>query len=184
MEDFLLILKMKQGDEHALDRFVRKYYSDILRYCRYHCGDMAYAEDLTQETFLKFFGSIEHYQHAGKAKNYLYTIARNLCINLSTKRSFEVAVEGILEQAADKNDVILLLETRLDMEQALKQLPSEFREVIVLCYFQELKLKEIADILQIGLPLVKYRLKRGKELLKVLLGKEEEHEAGKRIEGI
>ena len=46
-------------------------------------------------------------------------------------------------------------------------------------YFQDFKLKEIADILQIGLPLVKYRHKRAKEELKRLLGEEDSHEPGK-----
>lgn len=54
---------------------------------------------------------------------------------------------------------------RLDMEQALHSLPEELREVVILYYFQELKQKEIAKILGIGLPLVKYRLKRAKEML-------------------
>lgn len=53
MNDFLLILQMKQGNEKAFDKFVRKYYAEILSYCRYHCLDQAEAEDLTQETFCK-----------------------------------------------------------------------------------------------------------------------------------
>lgn len=52
LNDFLLILQMKQGNEKAFDKFVRKYYAEILSYCRYHCLDQAEAEDLTQETFL------------------------------------------------------------------------------------------------------------------------------------
>lgn len=52
--DFLLIRKMKQGDDNALDLFVRKYYQEILSYCHYHCSDKTYAEDLTQETFIRF----------------------------------------------------------------------------------------------------------------------------------
>ena len=53
--DFWLIQKMKHGDENAFDVFVRKYYKKILDYCFYHCMDKSYAEDLTQETFVRFF---------------------------------------------------------------------------------------------------------------------------------
>ena len=42
--DFLLIQKMKQGNEQAFDTFVRKYYNEILKYCSYHCFDTQYAE--------------------------------------------------------------------------------------------------------------------------------------------
>ena len=48
--DFLLIRKMKQGDDNAFDLFVHKYYQEILSYCYHHCFDQTYAEDLTQET--------------------------------------------------------------------------------------------------------------------------------------
>ena len=58
------------------------------------------------------------------------------------------------------------------MEEALEKLSEGLREVVVLYYFQELKLSEIADILKIGLPLVKYRIKRAKTLLKEYLEQE------------
>ncbi len=44
--DFLLIQRMKRGDESAFDIFVRKHYEKILKYCSYHCLDTSYAEDL------------------------------------------------------------------------------------------------------------------------------------------
>ena len=66
------------------------------------------------------------------------------------------------------------VDCRLDMEEALRRLPGEFREILILYYFQERKQREIADILGIGLPLVKYRLKQAKEQLGELLGKERE----------
>lgn len=79
--DFLLIKRMKQGDEDAFDVFIRRYYGDILRYCAYRCADTGCAEDLTQDTFVRFFEKLSDYRHMGKAKNYLYTIAGNLCRN-------------------------------------------------------------------------------------------------------
>lgn len=72
---------MKQGDEDAFDVFIRRYYGDILRYCAYRCADTGCAEDLTQDTFVRFFEKLSDYRHMGKAKNYLYTIAGNLCRN-------------------------------------------------------------------------------------------------------
>ena len=76
--DFILIHKMRNGDEAAIETFVRKYYPSILRYCRYHTWDTQQAEDLTQETFERFFRSFPTYLHTGKLANYLYVIAGNL----------------------------------------------------------------------------------------------------------
>ena len=90
--DFLLIRKMKQGDEEAFDLFVHKYYKDILSFCNYHCFDKEYAEDLTQETFIRFFTGLAAYRHRGKVKNYLYTIANHLCID-HLKKAREIPTE-------------------------------------------------------------------------------------------
>ena len=177
--DFLLIKKMKQGDDAAFDIFVRKYYLEILTYCYYHCPDKDYAEDLTQETYVRFFTKLSDYHHKGKALNYLYTIAGNLCRDY-IKKVKEIPMEE-MEFAEDKNSEQYQTENILNkifVEQTLQQLPDELREILTLYYFQELKLTEIARTLQIGIPLVKYRLGRGKKLLKELLRKEENYERG------
>ena len=57
------------------------------------------------------------------------------------------------------------IEIRIDIERALEQLPEEIKEIVILFFFQELKQKEIADLLNIKLSLVKYRVSKDKELL-------------------
>lgn len=168
--DFLLIHRMKKGEEDALEVFVRKYYPLILKYCRYHTADDGYAEDLTQETFERFFRSLHTYQHSGKAANYLYVIAGNLCKDRYRRRE-ELVLEELPETGGNPLEAI---DERMDMERALGKLPDELREIVILHYFQELKLKEIAGILDIGLPLVKYRIRKAKELLEMFLRKGDE----------
>lgn len=168
--DFLLIQKMKRGDEKAFDIFVHKYYERILRYCAYHCQDVSYAEDLTQETFVRFFSKLSDYRYIGKTINYLYTIAGNLCKDYFKKKKESLLDEpsAEVEDKLSQSDTEKILD-RITIEAALRSLPDELREVIILYYFQELKLTEIADALNIGLPLVKYRLRQAKLKLKKLL---------------
>ena len=145
----------------------------ILNYCNYHCPDTSTAEDLTQETFLRFFEKLSDYRYMGKTKNYLYTIAGNLC-----RDSYKKIRESLLEeQSLEIQDCLHPPETdellnRLTIKAALDRLPAELREVIILYYFQELKLTEISSTLQIGLPLVKYRVKQAKTHLERLLREE------------
>lgn len=178
--DFLLIRKMKQGDDNALDLFVHKYYQEILNYCHYHCSDKTYAEDLTQETFVRFFTKLSDYHYRGKTLNYLYTIASNLCKDY-LKKIKEIPLEE--NELVEENQTENIL-NKILIEQALKQLPDELSEVLTLYYFQELKLTEISDTLQIGLPLVKYRLRQAKHQLEELLGKEEHDEFRRKNENI
>lgn len=170
--DFLLIWNMKKGNEEAFDVFVRKYYDEILKYCSYHCSDREYAEDLVQETFVHFFAKLSDYRHIGKAKNFLYTIAGNLCKNYHKKIKDEIMVDSEMLNLVDTVEFTSDLLTKMEVEDALKHMPDELREVVVLYYFQNLKLSEIADILKIGLPLVKYRMKQAKIQLKKYLEQE------------
>lgn len=93
----------------------------------------------------------------------LYVIAGNLCKNYAKKWKAESVEQEILERELVSDGGIHRKEKRMDVEQALGRLAPELREVILLIYFGDCKLKEVADILQIGLPLVKYRHKRAKE---------------------
>lgn len=168
--DFWLIQKMKHGDENAFNVFVHKYYKKILDYCVYHCTDKAYAEDLTQETFVRFFANLSDYRYKDKTINYLYTIAGNLC-----KDYFRKAKDSTLDKQAieaqsnlSKSGADDILD-KLVIQEALTELPDELREIVILYYFQGLKLVEIADFLHIGLSLVKYRMKQAKLKLEDLL---------------
>ena len=163
-EDMRLIRKMQAGNESAIERFVTKYYPDILNYCFRHLPSQQDAEDITQETFARFFRHFERYRHYGKAKNYLYVIARHLCADYYHEISPPLSIP---EFPPSTN-----VEIRMDLAAALAQLDPALREVIILHYFQGLKFREIADILSVGLPLVKYRHARAKSQLQDLLREE------------
>lgn len=167
--DYLLLLKMKNGDDQSIEIFVRKYYPQILRYCRLHVPDPGHSEDLTQETFARFFRTLAKYQHYGKALNYLYAISANLCRDYYRKQT-DIPVDALPEEPIYPTEA---LDLHIDIQLALQSLPEELREVTILYFFQERTQKEIARILGITLALVKYRLKRSKELLGFYLGKED-----------
>lgn len=175
LTDFLLIQKMKQGNEQAFDTFVRKYYNEILKYCSYHCYDTEYAEDLTQETFVNFFAKLSDYHFQGKTKNYLYTIAGNLCKNhYKKKKDIPMDDEELLAYGMS-NDMEQIVD-KMFIDSAINSLPKELKEVIVLYYLDELKISEIAEKLQISVSLTKYRLTNARKQLKIYVREEDTHE--------
>ena len=156
--DFLLVHRARAGDEEACERLVRKYYPSIYQYCLLHIYDTYEAEDLTQEVFVRAFASLERYREYGKVKNYLYTIAGNVVKNYYKKKK-DILLDELPEVETENREETV--DIRLDIEQAVRKLP----EVAILSFFQELKQREIAELLQIKLSLVKYRIGRAKELL-------------------
>ena len=159
--DFLLVRKAKNGDGQAGEQFIKKHYPSIYQYCFLHLHDRELAEDMTQETFTRFFESLQTYTDCGKSRNYLYRIAGNIIKNYYKKKK-EIPVETLPEMpGSDMEDA----EARMDIERAVERLPDELKEITILFFFQELKQKDIADLLQIKLSLVKYRIGRAKKLL-------------------
>ena len=88
LSDDELVEQILLGNENAAEELIKRYYTSILRYCRWHCSNLEKAEDLTQETFLKLFKNLSGYKGKKKFKAYLYTIANHLCIDESRKVEF------------------------------------------------------------------------------------------------
>ena len=169
--DSLLVHLARAGDEDACEKLVKKYYSSIYQYCLLHINDPYEAEDLTQEVFTRFFSNLYRYKEYGKVKNYLYTIAGNTVKNYYKKKK-DIPSEELLKSEYSSKNHVEELGVRLTIEQAVRKLPEEIRETAVLYFFQELKQREIAELLHIKLSLVKYRIGRAKRTFDERVGGE------------
>lgn len=147
-----------------LEKIIERYYDEIFRYCWHHVDNKETAEDLCQDTFIRFIEHYENFRHIGKTKNYLYTIARNKCKDYY-KKQVPSLLETIPEQADERN-----LEENVIMRQMIMGLSEELKEVITLRYLQNLKYADIAVILRISQSLAKYRVKKALEQLAIMEG--------------
>ena len=147
-----------------LEKIIRQYYDEIFRYCYHHVESRATAEDLCQDTFLSFIEHYDKYHSMGKIKNYLYTIAGNKCRDYYKKKK-PLIMDKIPEQ-----ETAQCIEETVVIREMVMGLPEEFREAVILRYFQNMRYKDIAAVLAIRLSLAKYRVKKGLELLSVMEG--------------
>ena len=154
--------KIKNGDMEGIYAAFDAYYDKIYGYCYRHVNHRETAQDLTQEVFLRVLLHLEKYRHYGKFENYLYVIARNLCRDYYRKR-YVLSLEDLELQEEERG--FIRTEEQLVIEQALKKLPEQEREIILLRFYQDLKIKDIAKILGLKLSTVKYHLKRAQERL-------------------
>lgn len=123
---------------------IQEEYDKIHRYCYYKLGNTTLAEDLTQETFLKYFSQNSYIEH-GKKLAYLYTIARNLCIDTFRKPQPEVLNDDIPDR-----DVYERLELNITLWHALKTLSVQEQEILLFRYVNELSVGETASIMGIS----------------------------------
>ena len=176
-ENLAIAKGLKRNDPELLDRLIETYQHRLLRYLLFLTGKREVAEDLFQETWMRVL--LRGAQYNGKARfdTWLFTIARNLVIDLSRKRQmasldemseagederpFEVALDGPspFEQFASRED-------RAEVAAVLLKLEPNYREVLMLRFHEEMSLEEIASVTRAPLSTVKSRLYRGLAALK------------------
>lgn len=119
-------------------------YDKIYRYCYFKVHNKELAEDITQEAFLRFLGS-ENYSEGGKSLRYLYTIARNLCIDEYRRYRPEALDENVSEEIQVKGHEDEVI-SKLVIKEALNKLPREDRELVLLRYVNEVPVGTICNI--------------------------------------
>jgi RNA polymerase sigma-70 factor (ECF subfamily) len=179
--DAVLMLRVKRGDRAAFAELVEKYKQPVMNFVYRSLRDEAEAEDLAQNVFLQIYKSRDRYQRTAKFSTWLFTIARNLCLNEIRRRSRHPA-ESLEETHAEHDDlpsrqyedkkVLLATENVLHgelaekIEAALAELPEIQRTAILLCRQDELSYEEIAKVLGCSLSATKSIIHRGRETLK------------------
>ena len=157
-----------QDPNHELERLVLQYQQSLLRTCCLYLRDRTLAEDAVQETFLKAYRSLASFRGECSEKTWLMKIAMNTCCDLRRAhrlRSIDPRrIPELLPQAAEP---FAPAEEEL-VTQAI-QLPRKLREVILLYYYQDMTVTEIAVSLGISQSSVSGRLKRARGKLRTLL---------------
>ena len=123
---------------------IEEQYDKIFRFCYYRVHNTDTAQDLTQETFLRFMNS--SYEERGEQIRFLYTIARNLCIDESRKAKMEELPEDYSDDGDGADDLI----RKIAVNQALDRMPDEDRELLILRYMNEVPLSDICKIMGIS----------------------------------
>lgn len=127
---------------------MKEQYDKIYRYCYFKVQNRQTAEDITQETFLRFW---EAYQGitSGQALKYLYTISRNLCVDeyrrhsMESKKNEKEALQGASKENGFCEEAIL---TSLAVKAALSELEREEQELLLLRYVNEVPVFVIGKV--------------------------------------
>ena len=185
---FHILRREAPDDERFAEKLICENYEDIYKYCYRHLREKTLAEDITQEVFLRFFSHAERYREYGKLKNYLYVIAGNLIRDYHRKCDRH-SLSGVCEEqehipmtaeALRRRDFSFWAEEseqvieRLHVQEALAVLDADEQDIVILRYYQELRIKDIAMIKRMPASTVRYQLRRGEKRVKkeLLAGKE------------
>jgi RNA polymerase sigma-70 factor (ECF subfamily) len=183
-ENLAIARGLKQRDVELLDTLILTYQHRLFRYLLYLTGSRELSEDLFQETWMRVLQRGGQYHGAARFDTWLFTIARNLVIDVRRKRTMS-SLEELCDTGDDERpfepaacdptplDTCLMRENSERVAEALLTLEPLSREVLVLRFHEELSLEEIAKVTRAHLSTVKSRLYRGLAALKprILNGK-------------
>lgn len=169
----LMVRRIKNGDDNAFREFFFLMQPGIYRYLYRYLCDQNSAEDLTQETFVKFWIHRKQLDPSFSPKSYLYRIARNLALNyikrnhpISQSRLSKVDYFTAFLNPEDNYDQSFFLD---EFQRAVSDLPERCRATFILCKYEGFKYSEIADILDVSLQTVKNQMNKAISVLKKLL---------------
>jgi RNA polymerase sigma-70 factor, ECF subfamily len=172
-----LLRLMVAGDEPAFTTLYRRHQGTVYRFALLMSGSAHIAEEVTQEVFLALLREAQRYDPTrGSLASYLYGMARNQVLRLlSRERPYVPLVEETEEGEAAPPPQLIAQDNPLSdcarnevsrlVRQAVLALPTRYREVVVLCDFQELSYAEAAQALDCPIGTINSRLHRGHSLL-------------------
>ncbi len=172
-----LVANAVAGHEGGFEELVRRYQRPISAYVYRMVGDYDAALDLTQEIFIKVYGSLARYRSEFKFSTWIYKIAHNCAVDHLRRHNGR---EQSLTRSSEGDCYELPLESRrpspeqeserkerkLEIEGVVRALPAAYRELIVLRHSQDLTYEEIVEVTGLPLGTVKNRLFRAREMMR------------------
>lgn len=160
--------KLKSGDRDSFDLLYSDYYLVLYRTALLILGSKEDAEDILQDTFVSIYKNIENVSDYDKLRAWIFSILKNACYTRYKKRKREFPDEFILDKT--DNLVTYLGEDEIaeksEIQEALLKLNAKEREVLVLFYYNDFSIEEIASICKTFKGTVKSRLYRARKNLK------------------
>ena len=175
VDDRALVDAVLAGDRQAFGHLVERETRSVYRACLRILGRPHDAEDVTQESFVAAYRAIRTYRGDGSLRAWLLRIATRQSFRRLSQRRATVDLDAIpaprlADASSEPTRVVIDLESRRAVQDAVAALPDPYREVVALRFFADLSLAEVADATGRPLNTVKTHLRRGLERLRPALG--------------
>jgi len=168
---------VKREKADLLEYLMRRFGDRVLRLAYYYVRDRYLAEDIAQEVFCRVYRNLDRFKEESSYYTWIYRITVNLCRDYLSSAWFKrwipwENIKNFIRSSDTENRLFRKLEEGT-LFQKVMDLPTKYRMVIVLYYFEEMSTREIAKALNVRESTVRTRLCRAREKLKGLLSREE-----------
>ncbi len=172
MEEQRLVERAQRGDQNAFAQLVELYQIPVYNLAYRMLSNAQDAEDAAQETFLRAYAQIKQFKREQKFATWLLSIDAHFCIDRLRRRKFlwlsledQALSETLTDDAPEPDEDLLRAEDQREIEQLLEHLPPASRLVVVLRYWHEQSVEEIARTTGDSAGAVKVKLHRARQAL-------------------
>jgi RNA polymerase sigma-70 factor, ECF subfamily len=174
VDDHALVVAVRSGDRDAFGQLVDRETGAVYRTCLRILGRPHDAEDVTQESFVAAYRAMGQFRGEGSLRGWLLRIATRQAFRRLTQRRPDADLDAVgdarlADASADPTRLVVAAESREGVRHAVNALPEPYREVVVLRFFGELSLAEVAEATGRPINTVKTHLRRGLDRLRPLL---------------
>lgn len=168
MNDTILIKEYLSWNKESLEKLLEKHLQSIFSICFRICLDKDDANDICQNVLIKIINNLKNFKFKSEFKTWYFRIAYNESINFLKSRKIDLNFEEFFDYTWDTKSLKKDLNDKILKEkitQEINKLPLIERNIILYYYFDDLKIKEILEIMQINENTIKTKLKRTKDYL-------------------
>ncbi len=168
-----IIRQCLDGDEDSYSVLVDRYKTMVYNVAFRMLGDGDAAKDIAQESFIAAYAGLDRFRFGSKFSSWLYSIVLNKCRDHLRTAKDTVSMDDLAEVMPDKGispeQTTSAHQSSDVLQRALDALPAEYREVLILKHIEDLDYQEIAAITGTGIPALKVRAYRGRDMLRKIL---------------
>lgn len=163
-----LIKDIKLNKDKVFEDIVEEYSNSIIRICYLQTGNLNESEDLAQEVFLKIYKNLDKFKGNSSIYTWIYKITINTCFSYLKKNGKIVKEEldSKIPNGEFTEEIVLNKYYREEIRWWLFNTPTDYRVPLYMFYFEDMKISQIAEVLECNENTVKTRLRRGKEFIK------------------
>ena len=153
--------------DNVFEDIVEEYSNSIIRLCYLQTGDLNESEDLAQEVFLKIYKNLDRFKGNSSIYTWIYKITINTCFSY-LKKNGKIVKEELNRNIPNEElteEIVLNKYSREEIRGWLFNSPTDYRVPLYMFYFEDMKISQIAEVLECIENTVKTRLRRGKEFI-------------------
>ncbi len=165
---------IKLNKDKVFEDIVEEYSNSIIRLCYLQTGDLNESEDLAQEVFLKIYKNLDRFKGNSSIYTWIYKVTINTCFSY-LKKNGKIVKEELNRNIPNEEfteEIVLNKYSREEIRGWLFKTPAKYRIPLYMYYFEEMKITQIAEILESNENTIKTRIRRGKEYIKRCSGGE------------